>query len=347
MSKVTLRAHRRRRNAALPPAHRVGNYLRGSLRGLAEAARRTSTRSSPSPRSSMLSRNRLEEALAGHPGRAPPHYASSLGTRLAHALEPAGLPTVERLAGPLDVFHFSDWMYPRQRGGAALDDRPRPHPAALPEWVHPRTRRQNLAKYAHAARTCDVIVTISSFTADDIAERLGFPRERIVVAYPGVDERFTPEGPRRDRRLRAHARARTIPAKNHAALASAVELVRSRRPELRLRRRPTTCRTTSCRVSTAALPSSPTRPSSRASGSRSSRRWRAGRPSSPPRIRRWTRPPATRRCGSTREPRGDRGGHRARPQRAGALVAQGLEHARRFTWRACGEAHLQGFDTTL
>src|SRR6266480_7169707 len=30
--------------------------------------------------------------------------------------------------------------------------------------------------------------------------RLRFPRERIVVAYPGVDERFAPESPRRDRK---------------------------------------------------------------------------------------------------------------------------------------------------
>ena len=30
-----------------------------------------------------------------------------------------------------------------------------------------------------------------------------------------------------------------------------------------------------------------------------------------------------------------------------SLVARGLEHARRFTWRACGEAHLHGFRTSL
>jgi len=29
------------------------------------------------------------------------------------------------------------------------------------------------------------------------------------------------------------------------------------------------------------------------------------------------------------------------------LVPLGLEHAKRFTWRACGEAHLHGFRTTL
>jgi glycosyltransferase involved in cell wall biosynthesis len=28
-----------------------------------------------------------------------------------------------------------------------------------------------------------------------------------------------------------------------------------------------------------------------------------------------------------------------------SLVPRGLEHARRFTWRACGEAHLHGFST--
>jgi glycosyltransferase involved in cell wall biosynthesis len=26
-----------------------------------------------------------------------------------------------------------------------------------------------------------------------------------------------------------------------------------------------------------------------------------------------------------------------------SLVAKGLEHAKRFTWRACGEAHLRGW----
>jgi hypothetical protein len=26
------------------------------------------------------------------------------------------------------------------------------------------------------------------------------------------------------------------------------------------------------------------------------------------------------------------------------LVPRGLEHARRFTWRACGEAHLRAFE---
>jgi glycosyltransferase involved in cell wall biosynthesis len=28
-----------------------------------------------------------------------------------------------------------------------------------------------------------------------------------------------------------------------------------------------------------------------------------------------------------------------------SLVAKGLDHAKRFTWRACGEAHLRGWSS--
>jgi len=50
------------------------------------------------------------------------------------------------------------------------------------------------AKYRHSARTCDVVIVNSRFTGDDVQELLGVPRERIHVAYPGVDPGFAPEG---------------------------------------------------------------------------------------------------------------------------------------------------------
>ena len=50
-------------------------------------------------------------------------------------------------------------------------------------------------KYEHAARTCGVIFANSAFTADDTAATLGFPRERIVVAHPGIGDGFTADGP--------------------------------------------------------------------------------------------------------------------------------------------------------
>jgi glycosyltransferase involved in cell wall biosynthesis len=42
------------------------------------------------------------------------------------------------------------------------------------------------------------VFTNAEFTAGDIVERLGIPRERIRVAYPGVGPAFVPEGERHD-----------------------------------------------------------------------------------------------------------------------------------------------------
>ena len=49
-------------------------------------------------------------------------------------------------------------------------------------------------KYRNAARTCDVMFANSAFTADDTAATLGFPRERIVVAHPGIGAEFGIDG---------------------------------------------------------------------------------------------------------------------------------------------------------
>lgn len=327
------------------PRTGVGNYLRGSLRGLAEAAG-AEHEIVAFAAVSMLSRNRLREGLAELPVERRlvtlPPSANVWRTLWSRA----GIPVVERLAGPLDVFHFSDWMYPRQRSGLRSTIVHDLIPLRFPEWVHPRTRRQNLAKYAHAARTCDVIVTISSFTADDIAERLGFPRERIVVAYPGVEERFAPDGPRREGDY-VLMLAPGDPRKNYAALASAVELVRSQRPELRLLapdhvpddELPGLYRG----AAVFAYPSF-----FEGFGIPILEAMASGAPvvsSSHPSLDEASGDAAVRVDPKSPEAIAE-GIERALAERD-VLVARGLEHARRFTWRECGEAHLQGFATAL
>ena len=54
------------------------------------------------------------------------------------------------------------------------------------------------AKYTNAARTCDLLFCNSAFTAREVVELLGVPEERVRVAHPGVDARFSPEGERAD-----------------------------------------------------------------------------------------------------------------------------------------------------
>jgi glycosyltransferase involved in cell wall biosynthesis len=324
------------------PRTGVGNYLLGALRGMAEAADAADELVAFAP-VSVRARDRVDQALDGIDVERrivslPP--SANLWRRLWSR---AGYPSVERLAGRLDVFYFSDWMYPAQRGGLRTTVVYDLVPLHFPEWVHPRTRRLNIAKYRHAVRTCDLIIADSEFTANDVSETLGYPRERLVVAHPGVDERFRPDGPAADGDPYVLMLAPGDPRKNHSTLATAVELVRRTHPELRLvapsyvehEELPALYRG----ATVFAYPSF-----FEGFGIPILEAMASGTPvvaSSHP---------------SMDEASGD-AAIRAEPESAEALAAgieraiaerdtlvpRGLEHARRFTWRACGEAHLRAF----
>ncbi len=172
----------------------VGNYVRGSLAGIAEAssgadelvAFAPASRSGSRQIRSALNGIELELRLPVLPGA---HAVRTIWSR-------AGTPPVERVVGPFDVFHFSDWMYPPQRAGVRSTMVHDLVPVRFPEWVHPRTRRMHGAKYRHAARTCNVVIVNSRYTGNDVTELLGIAPDRVHVAYPGVDESFRAEGKR-------------------------------------------------------------------------------------------------------------------------------------------------------
>ena len=331
-----------------PLSHRrtgIGNYIRGMLGGLAEAAGDEHEVVAFAP-VSMGARGQLEGALDGVPVERrvvslppPAHAWRTLWSR-------GRMLPVERLAGALDVFHFSDWMYPPQRGGLRTTTIYDLVPLRFPEWSHPRTRAMNLRKYRHAVKTCDVIAAISNFSADDIAERLGFPRERIVVAHPGVDARFEPEGPRREGEY-VLMLAPDDPRKNHAGLAAAMKLVRTRHPKLRL--------VAPIQIADDELPALYRGAAVFAYpsffegfGIPVLEAMASGTPvvaSSHPSLDEASGDAAVRVDPKSPEAIAE-GIERALAERA-SLVARGLDHARRFTWRACGEAHLQGFSTTV
>jgi glycosyltransferase involved in cell wall biosynthesis len=176
------------------PRTGVGNYIRGSLLGLAAAGAHEVVAFAPASR---RGKREIERALAGvEVERQLPVVPA------AHAIRTAwsriGRPAVERVVGSTDVFHFSDWMYPPQRGGVRSTMIHDLVPLHHPEWVHARTRKMHGAKYRHAAETCDVVIVNSRYTGDDVAATLGVPPKRIHVAYPGVEEEFVPDGERAD-----------------------------------------------------------------------------------------------------------------------------------------------------
>jgi glycosyltransferase involved in cell wall biosynthesis len=108
-----------------------------------------------------------------------------------------GRPPAERFLGRTDVLHFTDWMVPPGRPAVRATMIHDLGPLRYPERLHPRTVSLHTAT-ARAAARCDIVFTNAEYTANDVVEQLGIPRERIRVAYPGVDARYRPDGKRHD-----------------------------------------------------------------------------------------------------------------------------------------------------
>jgi glycosyltransferase involved in cell wall biosynthesis len=171
----------------------VNNYILGSLCGLAEAAAGEHEIVAFAP-TSPEGRRVIAATLEG----------LSVELRLrtlvgAHGWRTAwsvvGYPPAERWLGKFDVLHFTDWMYPPQARGLRATTLHDLVPLHFREWVTKRTHAMHRRKARNAALTCDVLFANSAFTADDFATTLEFPRERIVVAHPGISSVFSADGP--------------------------------------------------------------------------------------------------------------------------------------------------------
>ncbi len=178
------------------PRTGVGNYIRGSLRGLTEAASGAHEIVAFAP-TSPWGKGFLASSLDGVPVE-----RRVVTLPFAHAWRTAwsrlAWPPLERFLGRFDALHFWDWMYPPQRGGVRATTIHDLVPLRFPEWTTGRTRRMHAAKYRNATRTCDVIFANSRYTAAEAQDLLGVEPARLRVAHPGVDERFRPDGARAD-----------------------------------------------------------------------------------------------------------------------------------------------------
>ena len=346
------------------PRTGIGNYFRGMLAGLTEVAEGRHELIGFGP-SGPRGKRQIERSLQGLP----------LELRLpllprAHAWRTAwsrvARPPVETFLGRVDVFHFSDWMYPPQRNGLRATTIHDLVPLRFPEWVEPATLRMHGSKYLHAARTCDRIFVNSAFTAGEVIELLGVERDRIVIAHPGIDPRYRPDGERADLGGPYVLAVGTLePRKNLPALASAFALLRERHPELTL--------------AVAGLRGWENRPLAAegirllgyVSDDELARLYRGASVFAyPSRFEGFGIPvveslasgvPAVVSSHPSLDEAAGEAALRADPEDAEAFAAaleralgegsprrdRGLEHAARFTWRACGEAVLSGYESAL
>jgi glycosyltransferase involved in cell wall biosynthesis len=170
----------------------IGNYIRGSLEGMAAAAgdghevvafAPTSLRG-PAAIRAALEGMAVEQRLLRLPAS---HALRTMWSRL-------GRPPVESLAGDLDAFLFSEWMYPAQRAGVRATVFHDLVPIRHPEWCTARTVSMHTHKARNAAATCDVVFANSHATAADLVELLGIGEDRIVHAPPGLATDLGPDG---------------------------------------------------------------------------------------------------------------------------------------------------------
>ena len=173
------------------PRTGIGNYIRGMLGGLVDAGADEVTAFAPASAGGAAN---IEASLDGLPV-AREIRKLPLAYLWREAWSALKRPTLERVLGAFDVFHLSDWLHVPQRAGVRALTIYDLAPLRFPAWSHPRTRRLHGRTYAEAKRA-DVVFAISEYTARDVRERLGVPR--VHVAYPGVDARFTPDGARAD-----------------------------------------------------------------------------------------------------------------------------------------------------
>lgn len=237
-------------------------------------------------------------------------------------------PRLERFVGEFDVFHLSDWLHAPQRAGVRAVTIYDLAPLHFPEWSHARTRRLHGRSYREARRA-DVVFAISEFTARDVRERLGVePR----VAYPGVDARFTPDGEREPGEYVLAIGTRE-PRKNLGVLDGLSVRVVDYVPDERL---PPLYRGATVFVFPSRF---------EGFGMPVVEAMACGTP-----VVCSNHPSLDEAAGdaAVRVEPGDpvdirRGIDEARSRRD-ELVPVGLEHARRFTWRATGEALLRGYE---
>jgi glycosyltransferase involved in cell wall biosynthesis len=215
------------------PRTGIGNYLRGMLTGLTNVIG-VDDELVAFGLTGLRGRSQIERSLARIPLE-----QRLVSLPLARVWRPlwsrAGSLPVERLVRRLDVFHFSDWMYPAQASGVRATTIHDLVPLRFPQWTDRTTRRLHVPKYRNAALTCDLVFVNSQFTAADVGETLQVSDERLRVAYPGIDPAFRPDGPGADHDAPYLLAVSTLePRKNLGRLVEAFELVRRKHPELEL-----------------------------------------------------------------------------------------------------------------
>lgn len=149
---------------------------------------------------------------------------------------------IEKLTGPVDVVHTSDWTEPPSKYPKVTTV----HdliPFKYPQTTTDNIRRAHKKRLAWVLRESDKIIAVSHATKEDLISILNVPEDRIVVIPEGVEDRYRPqpleivESIKRKYRIKGDyifSLSTLEPRKNQAGLIKAFALVKEKYPDLTL-----------------------------------------------------------------------------------------------------------------
>ena len=174
------------------PAAGIRRYTAGLVRGLLALGEPIEVVALGGPDSSVLPPGTAHVAE-------PPHPPTNLGWTLV------GLPRAARRAA-VDVIHAPAYTAPLWSTAPSVVTIHDVSYALHPEWYPYRRDWMRRAFYRCSAHAAAHILTVSRFSASEIAAAYHIPPERITVTPLGVDEGFVPAGASESRQPTREAR---------------------------------------------------------------------------------------------------------------------------------------------
>lgn len=115
------------------------------------------------------------------------------GRLVQQAWKRVGLPAFDRFAGNADLYHFPNFIRPPMRHGCrtvvTIHDLSF---LRFPETMEAKNFRYQNAQIRETVRRADVIITDAAAIADEVAERLDVPRDKVHPIHLGLDQAVPP-----------------------------------------------------------------------------------------------------------------------------------------------------------
>jgi len=149
---------------------------------------------------------------------------------------------VEKLIGPVDIIHTSDWTEPPSK----LPKVTTVHdliPFKFPQTTTESIRNTHKKRLAWVMRESDKIIAVSQSTKEDLLSILKIPEDKIVVIPEGVEDRYCPQSIDIQEIIKKRYKinedfiftlSTLEPRKNQARLIKAFKMVKETYPNLQL-----------------------------------------------------------------------------------------------------------------